>query len=983
MDVDPPTTSASGSSSSLPGSAAKPIQEWQSIALTKVFQVSLDPADPRAIPELSQEIASERGNPELHFHSTTGVPLFTPSLLERVLVTYLSLPAHANGTTGTIHYLLGARDRCAEISNNLQAKYRAADLPQRLATVEEARALIVNYIGIALMMPDMFPQPDHCIAAAASEIMDGIIKGSVSYLVLNELVARYADDYSCDQILYPILQSLSVAMRSRKLDQNPGELLLVLGNLLELQRVPALIANLPNFMPAPGALPKVAEVETFLGPFFHVSGFGFDDMGVITSYFGDAMDRSPTDLGSGVRSLRLAVQHYIGSLHMLFGKIVRSSPVLRERTLAWIGAMLKLNERRNGTYIQPDSSGTFGFVHNITVALLRACDPVMLPPFLKVGLIDKDYFKNPKAKYDVSGLTKMNADEIHTARYFALPAGTDPASVAPPNFISDCVYLALGWMHTGMVRNVTYHKQYSKALKERQEELAAAQADLENHRGKRTQAMAEAGVVNLKRQVNAMIGARYSMEAHLQDPELIETSMRFFSLSATWQLRILTSDNGIQSPYRQPLHLPLAHESPAFQHLPEHFIEDIIDYLIYVLRFDRLLFDASQVDVVIELYLVILMNPEFAKNPYLKSKLAEVFFFMSYHEQLMIPLSNHPASMVYLVPSLMRLYVDVEITGAHSQFYDKFNIRYNIQHLLKSIWEFPVHRNRVREVSSEAVFVRFVNLMMSDIRYLLDEGLSKLTEIYAIQAEMASPEWASTADQRRKEREDALEMAERQATSYMQLAEQTLETFGYVSKEIPHPFLTAEIIDRLAAMLDYNLSYLVGPKCADLKVKDKEKYHFRPTKLLSSLVEVYLHLAPFEDFARAVARDERSYRKEWFQKAAGVMQVTGLRSSAEIDELAAFVGRVESAILAEAQEEEDLGEIPDDFMDPLMCVLMEDPVTLPTSGVTVDRSTIVTHLLGEKRDPFNREELKIEDVIPNTDLKAQIEAFKANARRAR
>ena len=46
--------------------------------------------------------------------------------------------------------------------------------------------------------------------------------------------------------------------------------------------------------------------------------------------------------------------------------------------------------------------------------------------------------------------------------------------------------------------------------------------------------------------------------------------------------------------------------------------------------------------------------------------------------------------------------------------------------------------------------------------------------------------------------------------------------------------------------------------------------------------------------------------------------------------------------------------------------LMEDPVILPTSKQTVDRSTIATHLLSDATDPFNREPLKIEDVIPST-----------------
>ncbi|MCJ1319959.1 Ubiquitin conjugation factor E4 [Xylographa vitiligo] len=56
---------------------------------------------------------------------------------------------------------------------------------------------------------------------------------------------------------------------------------------------------------------------------------------------------------------------------------------------------------------------------------------------------------------------------------------------------------------------------------------------------------------------------------------------------------------------------------------------------------------------------------------------------------------------------------------------------------------------------------------------------------------------------------------------------------------------------------------------------------------------------------------------------------------------------------------------------------MEDPVMLPTSKTSIDRSTIRSHLLSDPNDPFNRAPLKIEDVIPDTELKARIEAFKA------
>ena len=73
-----------------------------------------------------------------------------------------------------------------------------------------------------------------------------------------------------------------------------------------------------------------------------------------------------------------------------------------------------------------------------------------------------------------------------------------------------------------------------------------------------------------------------------------------------------------------------------------------------------------------------------------------------------------------------------------------------------------------------------------------------------------------------------------------------------------------------------------------------------------------------------------------------------------------------------------------------MYTLMENPVILPTSKISIDLATIKSHLLSDPTDPFNRSPLKLEDVIPSsplhlitdldTDLKAEIEKFKRERR---
>ena len=50
-----------------------------------------------------------------------------------------------------------------------------------------------------------------------------------------------------------------------------------------------------------------------------------------------------------------------------------------------------------------------------------------------------------------------------------------------------------------------------------------------------------------------------------------------------------------------------------------------------------------------------------------------------------------------------------------------------------------------------------------------------------------------------------------------------------------------------------------------------------------------------------------------------------------------------------------------------MFTVMIDPVILP-SGVIMDRSVIVKHLLNSNTDPFNRLPLTAEQLIPGRDL---------------
>lgn len=175
------------------------------------------------------------------------------------------------------------------------------------------------------------------------------------------------------------------------------------------------------------------------------------------------------------------------------------------------------------------------------------------------------------------------------------------------------------------------------------------------------------------------------------------------------------------------------------------------------------------------------------------------------------------------------------------------------------MWNSAVHRQAlVNESRTGTQFVKFVNMLMNDTTFLLDESLESLKRIHEVQ-ELIKDEtnWYKLPAEQQQSRLRQLNADERQCRSYLTLARETVDMFHYLTVEIKEPFLRPELVDRLASMLNFNLQQLCGPKCKNLKVRNPDKYGWEPRWLLSNLVDIYLHL-DCDKFAHALAGDEVS-----------------------------------------------------------------------------------------------------------------------------
>eukprot|EP00794_Sanderia_malayensis_P015101 gene15102-16659_t len=387
--------------------------------------------------------------------------------------------------------------------------------------------------------------------------------------------------------------------------------------------------------------------------------------------------------------------------------------------------------------------------------------------------------------------------------------------------------------------------------------------------------------------------------------------------------------------------------------------------------------DDPSINDFIPFLVALLCNYNYIANPYLAAKLIEVIFAVDPNVQprarkFYNAIVSNTLGELHMAPALMKFYVDIETTGASNEFYDKFGIRYHISIIMKGLWKRPMHRASIVQESQTSNFVRFINMLINDLTFLLDESLDTLKNIHEHQELMSNAtEWEQLSREIRTARQRQLATDERQCRSYLTLAAETLGMLHYLSQEIKAPFLEPVLSERLAVMLNFNVKQLTGSKCKNLKVKNPEKYGFEPKKTLDRLTNIYLHLTS-DELAHAVAKDERSYSKEVFDDCLFLLKRTLMKTEYEIEQFRKFADRVEEIFVEQNKTAMDLDDAPDEFRDPLMDTVMQNPVRLP-SGIIMDRHIITRHLLNSSTDPFNRQKLTVEMLEPEPELRKKIE----------
>lgn len=703
-------------------------------------------------------------------------------------------------------------------------------------------------------------------------------------------------------------------------------------------------------------------------------------------FFENPLDMSRTEIHASLLFIWQRLEMICGSMHNILYNCMKHSPQHRHRVLSWIGHVLEANRPKPDIWcaheaeVFDDKYCSDGFCLNLCGVLLKLCKPFSYPENTNLLDIEPIYCRQPTPNDEDAQRLCIHTRGLSKEEPFV---PHDDVAPSPPSdrgyrYVTECYFLTQQALHIGcsIVFKLLKLNTDIGRLKKLYEEMKEVYP---------------AKILNiLKAELNRENRLFINMNAALQNVTRDAFNFHIASASLLVQLALTEKPTSFEQ-----LRLPLPDFIPtSIKCLPE-FIMSNVTRLTFQLQLTNELAllkeKKSNLHHFLSLILVFMGNSDRLHNPEIRAGLAESLeaTLPTQNEDGTWPnsesgaledlLITHPL-IADLPQAILHVFVSIEKRGQSVDSEKMFNYRRSMHKVLQYIWRMPLHKAAMKTLADKALesidntepplFLRFINLLVNDSIFLLDEALDHMKQIRACELERDKGAWD-------RDKELGLRFLKMIGRHRNTTANLTIYTLMLLTKDLCDIFCHSVMVDRITGMLNYFLEHLVGPKQIDYKVSNRRELDFRPEQLVSDITHIYLYLGTSEHFCKAVLGESRSFSHGLFDSAVPILRKIGVPEDF-ISSFGEFGQKLKSLEKSVQREEELMADVPEEFLDPIMGTLMVEPVILPTSSTTVDRAVIARHLLSDQTDPFNRQPLSLNMVKTNVELKAKIEQWKAD-----
>eukprot|EP00440_Ansanella_granifera_P071731 gb/GFBE01077844.1/.p1 GENE.gb/GFBE01077844.1/~~gb/GFBE01077844.1/.p1 ORF type:complete len:1023 (+),score=245.47 gb/GFBE01077844.1/:1-3069(+) len=490
-------------------------------------------------------------------------------------------------------------------------------------------------------------------------------------------------------------------------------------------------------------------------------------------------------------------------------------------------------------------------------------------------------------------------------------------------------------------------------------------------------------------------------EASLKESSFLERLGHFVDL--TFRFLQHAASNGQQT-------LPPPTPGPTWHAMPSSVLENVLELCdVYRERGERKkasgiptgLFTHIDPDPVLTTLCIVMASDDHVKDPSLRGRAVKLlhrlcFAFQSWRDKL-----NQPPLDKQLIPCLVNVFIGVE--KAIMSYYDlsyryKYELRVPVMDLFDLALQHESHRQVLHQFTRGEGNDRFLKLLtqlINDSNSQTEEAIRTVKEYHEKKNETATSSASGRgshdeqvlADDQTGDGDSAEDIYRRSRMNYKEHAK---KYFGLATRTWKQLWLLCKLCAQvvvdgrtileqlLHSSLDAQLHYLVGPEMKSIKASPQEydELGFNPKDFVRQIAEMYLFLsrANRNEVVRIVGKDERYYSPTTFSKALNFVRKYGLLIGNDLEEFAAFCKELADKV-AEQRAAFDEADIPENYLCEMMADIMSDPVQFPQSKKIVDRSVAERQIMGTDRDPYANTPVRVEDLIPLTELKEEIHRF--------
>lgn len=453
------------------------------------------------------------------------------------------------------------------------------------------------------------------------------------------------------------------------------------------------------------------------------------------------------DVNDAQYTIRTAMRLFHDQMHSLMLPLVKDVDS-REKIMLWLSQIADSNVNRMKIQCDPRTISPDSLVYNILGVLQRLSRPFLDSNHSKMSLISTTnfYFR-----------TRFDIDPT-TTRLISSEQSLNFATKGKINFITECFHFTLHFFRLSVVRSISNYTEIARRTREINSFIEGNSND------------PRMGIA--RTQLNSMNTSRIAIESLILDQDIMEDSWALIDVLCHWLSTISISNLGFNTKTDAASALSDLQESNSntesdtatvyqdcenfLRFLPEYYVESIGEWLLFALRLaPRTFWGKRDCGHVLRFLCSHLDKPKYIKSPHLRAKFVDVLFGLliydvspddeestSLNTQIIpnAPCTLDDAIKEQLPVALMRFYVEVEVTGASSQFYDKFNIRHVISAIFLRLLSAPECVDAITSVGTDDIFLRFTNLLLNDATYLLDEAMTKLSMIHDFEQSPTPPQ---------------------------------------------------------------------------------------------------------------------------------------------------------------------------------------------------------------------------------------------------